>query len=436
MPHRRQRQPLIRRHPALRALPALLALLALACLGLPAAAWATPESQEKLRLLMQGIAQNRSQSQSPGAGVAQAATAAASATSAAPAAPATPDRRREREELLARGEAALGAADAQAAEEAFSRAGLIEHAADSEMGLVRAYMQAGQYRRALAFGAHTAGAHLDVVGGAALYAWLLHLGGQEAVAQRLLAQAHARAPLQPLVADVTRQLASPVPRAQGAMLATPARLAPYGPVPGLPTRAPVVASATLVGNGHLAIMPAEAVAASARYWVRNGLGQGAAARVESIDRAHGVALLRLGRPLPTPALSRAPGDAFPGSVSFAAEYPLSPDATPAWPVMKAGFMGQATDGQGGRLLDLGLAPGSPHGGPVFDHAGRLAGVVVRVAHASRVVGAQRLLQLFGEHVGLPASTAAGQRTPDTLYEPALQLALQVIRQAGAAGPGH
>lgn len=407
MPHRRQRQPLIRRHPAPRA---VLAALALACLGLPAAAWATPESQERLRLLMQG--------------------------KAPAAAPATADRLREREALLAQGEAALGAANAQAAEEAFSRAGLIRHAADSEMGLVRAHMQAGQYRRALAFGAHTAGAHLDVVGGAALYAWLLHLGGQEAVARRLLTEAQARAPLQPLVAGVTRQLAFPVPRAGGAMLEPPARLAPYGPVPGMPVRVAVVASATLVGDGHLAIMPAQAVAASSRYWVRNGLGQGSAARVASVDRVHGVALLRLDVPLPTPALSRAPGDAFPGSVSFAAEYPLSPDATPAWPVMKAGFMGQATDGQGERLLDLGLAPGSPHGGPVFDHAGRLAGVAVRAARASRVVGARKLLRLFGGQIGLPVSTAAGKQAPDALYEPALQLTLQVIRRTGPAGTEH
>ena len=52
------------------------------------------------------------------------------------------------------------------------------HAADTEIALVRGHMQAGDYRRALAFGAHTAGAHLDVVGGSLLYVWLLHAGGQ------------------------------------------------------------------------------------------------------------------------------------------------------------------------------------------------------------------------------------------------------------------
>jgi hypothetical protein len=120
-------------------------------------------------------------------------------------------RLQERTQLLARGEAALARSDTDTALAAFEAAANILHAADTEMGLVRTYMQTGQYRRALAFGAHTAGAHLDVVGGSALYAWLLHIGGQPVFAQRLMAQAQARAPEHPLLAAVRQQLQTSAP---------------------------------------------------------------------------------------------------------------------------------------------------------------------------------------------------------------------------------
>ncbi|MCX8507747.1 MAG: HutD family protein, partial [Rhodobacteraceae bacterium] len=46
---------------------------------------------------------------------------------------------------------------------------LIRHEAVAEWGLVRSWMQAGEYRRALAFSAHAAGAHVDVIEGAGLH---------------------------------------------------------------------------------------------------------------------------------------------------------------------------------------------------------------------------------------------------------------------------
>jgi hypothetical protein len=127
-------------------------------------------------------------------------------------------RMQERTQLLAHGEAALARSDTETALTAFEAAANILHAADTEMGLVRSYMQTGQYRRALAFGAHTAGAHLDEVGGSALYAWLLHIGGQPVFAQRLIAQAQVRAPGHRLLTAVGRQLQTRAPLATGAML--------------------------------------------------------------------------------------------------------------------------------------------------------------------------------------------------------------------------
>jgi len=75
-------------------------------------------------------------------------------------------RHTEGPELMARhqqfvqeGEAKLAAGDASGAQQAFEAATQIVHAADVELGLVRSYMQAGDYRRALSFSAHAAGAH-------------------------------------------------------------------------------------------------------------------------------------------------------------------------------------------------------------------------------------------------------------------------------------
>ncbi|MGE1095276.1 hypothetical protein, partial [Pseudomonas zeae] len=80
----------------------------------------------------------------------------------------------------------LAAGDAEAALRDFDVAAQRLHAADTEMSLVRAWMQQGEYRRAIAFVAHTAQAHRQVAGGAVLYAWLLSRGAQDAQALRLL----------------------------------------------------------------------------------------------------------------------------------------------------------------------------------------------------------------------------------------------------------
>jgi hypothetical protein len=67
----------------------------------------------------------------------------------------------QRDALLKIGEKALAGLDIERAYQYFERASLMQHAADAEMGLVRTAMQQGAYRRALAFAAHVAGAHLD-----------------------------------------------------------------------------------------------------------------------------------------------------------------------------------------------------------------------------------------------------------------------------------
>jgi hypothetical protein len=335
----------------------------------------------------------------------------------------------ERTQLLARGEAALVRSDTDAALAALEAAANILHAADTEMGLVRAYMQTGQYRRALAFGAHTAGAHLDEAGGSALYAWLLHIGGQTVFAQRLMAQAQARTPSHPLLASVRQQLQTNAPLASGTLLQAPVRMAPYGSRTGLPAAARVVASGLLIDKGRRALVPIASLGASPKLWVRNGMGQLSAAHVErKLDDVQ-LAVLTLSKPLPSDEdFTLAPSNAFPGSVAYAVEYVPSGDATPRWPMLRTGFVGDAIDNGQSRQLNISLPP-NPHGGPVLDAAGRLIGLAISYSGApDRIVLTYEIHKRLGVLLGaIPRPTTSIARVSvDQIYESALRSSLQVV----------
>ena len=85
----------------------------------------------------------------------------------------------DRQRLVQQAELQLAAGDTAAAQQAFDRAAMLVHAADVEMGLVRTYLQAGDYRRALSFASHAAGAHRDVPAGTAPYGGLLHISARQ-----------------------------------------------------------------------------------------------------------------------------------------------------------------------------------------------------------------------------------------------------------------
>jgi len=348
---------------------------------------------------------------------------------------ASPARLQERAALLEKGEAALVRLDVAAALDAFERAALILHAADTEIALVRSYMQAGDYRRALAFGAHTAGAHLDVTGGSLLYAWLLHVGGQPVLAQRLLAQTGAHLPGDLAVQAVQAQLRSGAPRATGLLLALPTRLAPYGDMKGLPGTARVVGSAVLLSSGRTALAPHSLLPRSGRLWLRNGLGQLVKARAGRRLSGTGVSLVHLEHPLPVAeALRVAASDAFPGSAGFAVEYVNATDAMPAWPVLRTGFLGAAQGDSGERLLGIEM-PAGARGGPVFDGSGRLTGLALPGAGkgGDRLVAISELKKALGE-IGIlqfpkvwdAASGPLPRGSADVIYEGSLKTSLQVI----------
>lgn len=356
--------------------------------------------------------------------------------------------------LVTQAEQALANGDTAAASAGFERAAAMQHDGGIELGLVRAALQAGDFRQALAFCAHTAGAHADEPAAGALYAWLLRAAGQPGEALRVLAQTRARAP-QDAVVEATRQaFENEVPIASGVLLAAPHRMAPQalmqGGQPTVPDGARTVAAGVLVAAGQRALVPAAAIEGARRIWVRNGLGRATEAVADSSTphglREHGVALLRLLAPLPAGAAAPAPRDPFAGSPGFAVGYPPGRDAAPAWPILREGFLGAAAGRAGLRKLGIDW-PAALHGGPVFDAAGRLAGISLQRPpaageHAASMLPVSMLRELapaasewgVGLAQGLALQAAASPAlslariAPDLAYERALTTALQVIVQ--------
>ena len=330
----------------------------------------------------------------------------------------------ERQRLLDEGEARLAAGDALAAEQSFDRASQLLHAADTELSLVRAYMQAGEYRRALAFGAHAAGAHREFPAGNALYAWLLHAGGQGGYAERLLAEAIEKAPDDAALQAARAALGSAAPRAEGVLATGSAQVLPYAWGTEVASGSRVVGSGTLAGAGDLALVPSTLVNGALSIWVRNGLGQTVAARL--VESNGDTALLQLERTLPRPpGLSHVGREPFAGSPGYCVEQVIGEGRQAAWPLLHSGFF--AYPARDGGLRPLGIeAPPGPRGGPVFDASGRLAGIAL-----THIDGSGRLLpvtawpiEASGDSTG---AAVPGARLPlDELYERALLLALQVI----------
>jgi hypothetical protein len=375
-----------------------------------------------------------------------------------------------RQALLILAEAQLAQGDAASALRGFEQAAQSTHEAEIELGILRAQMQLGDYRHALAFAAHTAGVHLDEVEGRVFYAWMLGLGAQAPMAERTLGQAEAVAPQHPLVRAVRQNWASGHPPIVEAMRQGPARLAPYAWGSVVPEGAGVVATGTLLPDGRHALLPLNAALSAAlspnlappqgrtvdaaqtsglglgigpHLWLRNGLGQTVTARLIDRDDALGVALLRADDALPAPPDTRwAPRDAFAGAPLYALDQAVDQGMVgpgmqtgertgqAAWPLMRPGFLGRDTLG-----VDWPVNPNPavdpPRGGPVLDAGGRLIGVsqrsVLRGQPADRLLPASALRQRFGDILGPTAAAArAGNVDADALYEAGMRLTLQVI----------
>jgi tetratricopeptide (TPR) repeat protein len=321
--------------------------------------------------------------------------------------------------LLIEGEALLAAGDADAALDVLQQAANLAHTPQIECTVTRAQVQAGAYRQALAFGAHAALSHRAYPSAMALYAWLLHVGGQSVIAARLLDDALQRAPDAMALRLARDELARAWPRPSGPLLDAPLRSAPHAhgavvPTPGVA----VLGTAVLLADGRHALVARETLAGATHCWLRNGLGR--TVHAEPAVPAGDWALLRLADPLPAAALDASHAPLFAGSPIATCEYAPMADDLPAWPVLRQGFAGRVP-AQGARALGI-VMPSGARGGPVFDRAGRLAGVSRGGLSGDRLVAAAELPLDFP----VDASRAAEPVPLDVVYESALRLTLQVI----------
>jgi tetratricopeptide (TPR) repeat protein len=349
----------------------------------------------------------------------------ASAAAAQPAA--GPGETIERGRLLGEGEALLAAGDANGAQQNFEKATQLLHAADAELSLVRAYMQAGEYRRALAFCAHAAGAHLEVPGGAVLYAWLLNVGGQSRAATATLAQATERAPDDPVLRQGQASLLTSWPTAVGVLAEGPWRAAPYAWGATVPAAARVVGSGVLLASGRAALVPTSLLSETQRIWLRNGLGQTVEGMIEQRLDPVPLTLLQLTQPLATPSDSKvAVREPFGGSPGYTLEYAPEAGDYAAWPLLRQGFFGNVPR-EGLRLLGIEAPSGGPRGGPVLDAGGRLTGFAIIDAEGrDRLIPLAALPAELSAQVGPAGDTSNVRMPPDEIYERGLRLALQVI----------
>ena len=337
----------------------------------------------------------------------------------------------ERQQLLAQGEARLAAGDADGARSAFERASQLLHAADTEQSLVRAFMQAGDYRQALAFAAHAAGAHRDAPAGTALYAWLLHVGGQGRYAERTLADALQLTPDDDALRAARTAWSGAWPLADGVLAAGPARTLPYAWGALVPNAATAVGSALLLADGQSAWVPTALLAGAQRVWVRNGLGEAAEAAVDlqadaalpAIALPAALSLLRWSKPLPRPAELTPPArQPYAGSPAYLLEYATGPGNSAAWPLMRQGFFGRTAADGGLNALNISTQPG-PGGGVVFDAAGHVLGVAITDPQ-----GREHWWPLATTPSAGAAAPPAPRMPVDALYESGLRVALQVIVQ--------
>jgi hypothetical protein len=336
-----------------------------------------------------------------------------------------------RAERLARAEALLAAGRAWEARGAFEQIAQQEHAADIELGILRSQMQSGQYRPALAFAAHTAGAHPQVGAGAAFYAWLLHLGGQQAIALKTLEQAEQRLPGDPALARVrgwlrSASLPDPVVQESAGAVAAHERLGPYAVGVAVPESARVIGGAVLLKGGSQAIAPLEDVNGIGELWLRNGLGSTVHAGVLREDPAAGLALLALDQALDGTDDALAAEEAFPGSAAVAIGYLPAPARDGAWPRASLGFLGRRLT-----VVDrpLGIeVPLGTQGAPVLDLKGRLVGIVLPPGADGkpRLGSVAAMRALAGSPTADADSAPAPNRPLDELYERAMPMALQVI----------
>lgn len=255
--------------------------------------------------------------------------------------------------LVFDGNKALRNGDAAKAQQAFERAAGARHDPKIEIGLIQSFMAQGMYKRALNFASHTAGAHDDEPDAAALYSWLLYIGGQIGVARSLVTRALLIHRSHPLLIAIERRMSAKV-KVEDRFWMPPAFMRPAAiSAPGfevVPARSVCVGTALLTGNENTAEFYSQhlkpAPFAGEVFWLRSGLGYVQRARVISGLQDSFVTRLELSKPIRFAGLiTRSSRQIFPGSVFLSMHFDQTNRSNPAWPIMRSNFVGVATADQ-------------------------------------------------------------------------------------------
>jgi len=277
---------------------------------------------------------------------------------------------------------ALAAGDAAKAAEIYETLTRQGESLEAEIGLVRASLQAGEFRKATSWATLVAGEHTDSVEAIALLAYLHDRAGYTEQALATLKQLRKDQPNDPLaaaaLATVLIDRGSKVSAADEAA----SRKWPRPTFEDIPVGKRRVLSSgngVIVEGGHYvltysAVLPK----AASSIYVRNGLGKVRVATREP-DTSRG-SLVRLKLAEPYPAHWAIPKDQIVSPEGarfcFAFGYRESGDPAGSYPAISPGLVFRADAGTGG-LMQITSSLGAGHiGSPVFDPRGRLVGLSV------------------------------------------------------------
>jgi hypothetical protein len=253
---------------------------------------------------------------------------------------------------------------------------------EAEIGLVRASLQAGEFRKAVSWATLTAGEHTESSEAVALLAYLHDRAGYTELAIKTLKQLLTDKPNDP---TATAALATVLMDRGGKVSTADAAASRKWPRPAF-EEIPVGKRHVLAGgNGiivdggqHVLTYSAVLPSAASAIYVRNGLGKVRVAVREPGESQGSLVRLKLAEPYPANWAIPKDQIAAPDGTRFCFVFGYSASANPAgsYPAISPGIVFRADAGTGG-LMQITSALGAGYiGSPVFDPRGRLVGLSV------------------------------------------------------------
>jgi len=313
---------------------------------------------------------------------------------------------------------ALAAGDAAKAATIYESLTRQGESLEAEIGLVRASLQAGEFRKAVSWATLTAGEHTDSSEAVALLAYLHDRAGYTELAIKTLKQLRTDRPNDPIaaaaLATVLMDRGGKVSAADEAASRQWPRPA-FEAIPVNERRVLAAGNGVIVDGGqHVLTYSAVLPDSASAIYVRNGLG-----KVRLAVREPGGAtgpLVRLKITDPYPARWAIPKDqiASPDGARFCFAFGYSASGDPAgrYPAISPGVVFRADAGTGGLMQITGTLGAGHIGSPVFDPRGRLVGV--SVGTGAITIGGENLRSRVGAGqfaVRTVAAQAAGGGPP-------------------------